>query len=73
MLISESQKEKDNSTVFSIVAEKSWPRMESKDYIKVSVFQFLVSSLTELSILGKFLINFRGYDAGKRFIWGNEQ
>lgn len=47
--------------------------MEFKDCIKDSEFQSLVFSLTELSISGKLLTYFRGYDAGKRFIWGNEQ
>lgn len=49
-LISEKQKVKDNLTVSSIVAEKSWSRMEFKDCIKDSEFQSLVFSLTELSI-----------------------
>ena len=47
--------------------------MESKVYIKVSVFQFLVSSPTEPFISGKSYIIGRGYDAGKRFIWGSTE
>lgn len=37
------------------------------------MFQFWVSSLIELSISGKSIFNCRGYDAGKRFIWGTTE
>lgn len=57
--ISESLKEKDNSTVSLIVAERLSPRMEFKDYIKVSEFLLLVFLLTELSISGNFFIDFQ--------------
>lgn len=46
---------------------------ESLDFIKGSVCQYLVFSPTEPSISGINDIIFRGYDAGKSFIWGSEQ
>lgn len=47
--------------------------MELKDYIKDSVFPFLVFLPIEPFILGRSKYNFSGYDAGKRFIWGSDQ
>jgi hypothetical protein len=47
--------------------------MESKDCIEDSVFLFLVVLFTEHSISGKYNINFSGYDAGIRFLWGTDR
>jgi hypothetical protein len=58
---------------FSTAVKKSSPKTESKACIKDSASQSSVSSHTELSISGKYSFNFRGYDAGKQFIWGTEQ
>jgi hypothetical protein len=49
------------------------PRMELTDCIKDLESQSLVFSLTELFTSGNFYLIFRGYDAGKQFIWGTEQ
>ena len=73
MPISENQKDKDNSTGFLIVVKKSSLKMEFQDCIKDLVSRLLVSSHIEHSISGKYSFNSRGYDAGKRFIWGTEQ
>ena len=72
-LISEDKLEKDNSTDYSIVAKKYSLKMEFKVFIKALEFQFSVSSPIELSISGITILNDRGYDAGKRFIWGSTE
>ncbi len=59
--------------VYLTVAKKFSLRMELKDYIKDSVFPFLVFLPIEPFILGRSKYNFSGYDAGKRFIWGSDQ
>ena len=69
----EKLKDKDNSTVYLTVVKKLLLKTESTAFTKASVFQLLVFSPTEHSISGNYKDYFRGYDAGKRFIWGNEQ
>lgn len=62
-----------NPTAFFIAARKFSKTTEFRVCTRVSVFMCQVFSLTELSILGNHSCYFRGYDAGKSFIWGSTE